>query len=189
MQHNQVTALVHVTLEGNLLLLGGIGLGPQPVLDVDAPVDNVGVLADGLCETRAHAGTLVTERRTEVLGLVAVELRFHSLNVLVVLPVDGGVVGETLHLGVSEGVEGELVAGGAHLLVDVGQVGGCIEERSANGEEGDLYVLLADDLEDLLGEVRLAVINGKGEGVGALAGENKVASLILAGDLDGGWDG
>ena len=37
-QHNQVTALVYVTLESNLLLLGSVGLSPQPVLDIDAPV-------------------------------------------------------------------------------------------------------------------------------------------------------
>lgn len=182
MENHKVTTLVNVTLESDLLLLRGVGLSPQPVLYIDAPVDNAGSVANSLCETRTHTGTLGTEGRTEVGGGVAVELRLHGLDVLVVLPVDGCVVRKTLHLGVSERVESELVTGGHHLLVDVGQVGGGVEKGSTDGEEGDLDVFLADDLENLLGKVGLTVIDGESERVGALAGEYQVTSLILLGD-------
>ena len=76
----------------------------------------------------------------------------------------------------------ELVACGGHFAVHVGQVGGLVHKRRTDGEEGDLDVFLADDLENLLSKVGLTVIDGESEGVGALAGENKVTSLILLGD-------
>lgn len=182
MQHDEVTALVDVTLERDLLLLGGVGLSPQPVLDVDGPVDNGGLAADGVGEAGAHAGALGAEGGTEVRGSEAVELGLHGFDVLVVLPVDGGVVGEGLHLRVGEGVHGELVAGSHHLLVDVGQVGALVEEWCADGEEGDLDVLLADDLEDFLGEIWDTVVDGESERVGALASEDKVTGRVLLGD-------
>lgn len=183
MEHDQVTALVDVTLERGLLLLGGIGLSPQPVLDVNGPVGDSGLAADRLGETRAHAGTLVTEGRTEV-GGVDSELALHDLDVLVVLPVDGSVVRKTLHLGVSVGVKGDLVTSGLHLLVYVGQVGGVVEEGHADGEEGDLDVLLADDLEDFLSKVWNTIIDSESEGVGTLASKDKVARLLVVGDLE-----
>ena len=188
MENHEVTTLVNITLESDLLLLGSVGLGPQPVLNVDAPVDNASGVANGLCKTRTHTGTLVTERRTEVGGGVAVELRLHGLDVLVVLPVDGCVVRETLHLGVSERVESELVTSGHHLLVDVGQVGGGVEKGSADSEESHLDVFFANDFENLLGKVGLTVVDSESERVGALAGEDQVTSLILLGDCSAGRD-
>lgn len=186
MQHNKVTALVDITLERHLLLLGCIGLGPQPVLDIDRPVGDGRLAAHSLDEAGAHTGALVTKRRAEVRSAQAVELRLHSLDVLIVLPVNSRVVGERLHLGVCERVQRKLVTRRHHLLVHIGEVGACVEKGSADGEEGDLDVLLTDDFEHFLSKVWHAVVDGESKAVGALARENQVTRLVLGGNAKPG---
>lgn len=184
---DKVTALVDITLERIQLLLGCAGGRPQPILNIDAPVDNVrAVISGGRSEALAHTCALSAERRAEVRVLGAGQCLVDGSNVLVVLPVDGGVVGQALHLGMRVRVQRDLVTSRGHLVVDVGEVGGGVEQRRTDGEEGDLDVLLLDDLEDFLRILGGAIVDGEGEAVGPLAGEDEVAGGQLVGDLEAG---
>lgn len=190
MHNDQVPALLDIALERVELLLRGARLGPQPILNVNAPVHDIrAIVARRDRQALTHARTLVAEGRTEVRRVQPLQRLVDGGDVLVVLPVDGLVVGEALHLRVRVRVQGDLVARGHHLVVDVGQVCAGVEQGGADGEEGDLDVFFLDDLEDLLRVLGGAVVDGEGEAVGPLAGEDEVARGELARDGEAGGDG
>ena len=116
------------------------------------------------------------------------QLLRHGRDVVVVLPVDAGVVGQALHLRVRVAVQRDLMPRGLHLAVDVAEVGARVEQRCADSEEGQLDVLFLDDLQDLLRVLRVAVVDGEGEGVGPLAGEDELAGGQLVGDREARGD-
>jgi len=117
------------------------------------------------------------------------QLLRHGRDVIVVLPVDAGVVGQALHLRVRVAVQRDLMPRGLHLAIDVAEVGARVEQRRADGEEGQFDVLFLDDLQDLLRVLRVAVVDGEGEGVGPLAGEDELAGGQLVGDREARGDG
>ncbi len=63
------------------------------------------------------------------------------------------------------GVQRDLMSLLNHLLVEVREVGRDIAESSSHGEESNPDILLIEDSHNLLGELRLTVINTKCEGV------------------------
>lgn len=65
----QIAPVPDVPEEGLALLLRGLGVGPQPVLDVDAPGDDLGV-GDVVRQALAGAGAEGAEGGTEVMSCV-----------------------------------------------------------------------------------------------------------------------
>jgi hypothetical protein len=66
MQHNQIPSPVYPTLECLKLLLRGGRVAPDPVLDVDGPHDDGGVVGNVAAEGLARAGAGGAVRWAEV---------------------------------------------------------------------------------------------------------------------------
>ena len=86
-------------------------------------------------------------------------------------------------------MQSDLVALRSHLLIHVREIGRGVQERRADGEERDFDVFLADDLQDFLRVFWATVVDGEGEGVGALAGEDEVSGGQFRWDDRAGGDG
>lgn len=71
MHNDQITPFRQIPLNSISLLLGGITQCPEPVLDVDAPVDDFGSGNCGL-ETLAGEGAVGSVWGTEVSGCLLV---------------------------------------------------------------------------------------------------------------------
>ena len=71
-------------------------------------------------------------------------------------------------------VQPNLMSHSQRLLVDIRQVRRLIRQRVPHHEKGNLYILLVEDLQHFLRQLRFAVINGEGECVGNLACEDEV---------------
>jgi len=169
MHHHKIPPLINIALEIRDLVFRRGAQGPQPILHVDTPFNELRA-GDKGCESLADACPFGAERGTKV-GRCYAERGRDGGDVVAELPVDGGKGGEAFHGGMGEGMVGDLVPGCEHAFVDGGEVRAGVEECSADCEERYVDAGRGDGRDDPLGVLWIAIIDGEGEGVGACAGE------------------
>lgn len=68
MHHSNISTGSKISLERLQLHPRRLGLAPPPVFDIDAPVDNIRVIAEPVGSQLTHAGSSSTERRSKIFG-------------------------------------------------------------------------------------------------------------------------